>query len=216
MGNNSSKSHSESSSDTSVASRINAAGSINLVATGADKRSNILIQGSDLKVAKDIALAADNQIQLLASRDSSEQHSQNSGHSGSVGIGFQLGGSGSGLMLTVSASGSRGHADGNDVAYRNTHLNAGENVRLSSGGDAAVKGAVVAAKAIDANIGGHLAIESLQDTTHYDSAQQSLGGSVSVGFGMMGGSVSYAKSKVDSDFRSVGEESGLLAGACSN
>jgi filamentous hemagglutinin len=199
-------------SDLAVGSQINAAGSINLVATGADKDSNILIQGSDLKAAKDIALAADKQIQLLASRDSSEQHSQNSGRSGSVGIGFQLGGSGSGLMLTASASGSRGHADGTDVAYRNTPLNAGENVRLSSGGDAAVKGAVVAAKSIDANIGGHLAIESLQDTTHYDSAQQSLGGSVSVGFGMMGGSVSYAKSKIDSDFRSVGEQSGLLAG----
>jgi filamentous hemagglutinin len=212
VGSSSSKSHSVSSSDTSAGSQINAAGSINLVATGADKDSNILIQGSDLKAAKDIALAADKQIQLLASRDSSEQHSQNSGRSGSVGIGFQLGGSGSGLMLTASASGSRGHADGTDVAYRNTHLNAGESVRLSSGGDTALKGAVVAAKSIDANIGGHLAIESLQDATHYDSRQQSLGGSVSVGFGMMGGSVSYARSKIDSDFRSVGEQSGLLAG----
>ena len=212
VGSSSNKSHSESSSDTSVASRIDAAGSINLVATGGDKNSNILIQGSDLKAAKDIALAADNQIQLLASQDRSEQHSQNSGRNGSVGIGLQFGGSGSGLMLNVSASRSRGHADGDSVAYNNSHLNAGENVSLSSGGDATLKGAVVAGKAVSANIGGHLAIESLQDKTHYDSAQQSLGGSVSVGFGVPGGSLSYAKSKVNSDFLSVGEQSGLLAG----
>jgi len=71
---------------------------------------------------------------------------------------------------------------------------------------------VVAGKHIDADIGGQLAIESPQNKTHYDIAQQSLGGTLSVGAGLMGGSANYAKSKVNSDFLSVGEQSGLLAG----
>ncbi|WP_145985807.1 hemagglutinin repeat-containing protein [Aquitalea magnusonii] len=208
VGSSSNKSHSESSSDTSAGSRITAAGSINLVATGAGQDSNILIQGSDLKAAKDIALAADNRIQLQASQDADQQHGKNSGSSGSIGISFGT----SGLMLNASVSKSRGHADGDSVSYNNTHLNAGENVSLSSGGDLALKGAVVAGKQISADAGGNLSIESLQDKNHYDSKQQSVGGSLSVGYGMMGGSISASNSKVNSDFVSVGEQSGILAG----
>jgi len=180
---------------------------------GAGQDSNILIQGSDLKAAQDIALAADHQIQLLASQDSSQQHSNNSGSSGSIGVSFGLGnGAGNGLMLNVSGSKSRGHADGDSIAYNNSHLNAGENISLTSGGDTTLKGAVVAGKHITADIGGQLAIESPRDKTHYDSAQQSFGGTLSVGLGPMGGSANYAKSKVNSDFLSVAEQSGLLAG----
>ena len=86
---------------------------------GAGQDSNILIQGSDLKAAQDIALAADHQIQLLASQDSSQQHSNNSGSSGSIGVSFGLGnGAGNGLMLNVSGSKSRGHAEKRLSLYR--------------------------------------------------------------------------------------------------
>jgi hypothetical protein len=134
--------------------------------------------------------------------------SYNSGSSGSIGISFGTGG----LMVNASASKSRGHADGDSVSYNNSHLNAGENVSLSSGGDLALKGAVVAGKQVSADVGGNLSIESLQDKNHYDSKQQSVGGSLSVGYGMMGGSLSASNSKVNSDFLSVGEQSGILAG----
>ncbi len=208
LGSSHSESHSESSSNTSTGSRINAAGSINLVATGAGQDSNILIQGSDLKAAKDIALAADNRIQLQASQDTEQQHGKNSGSSASIGVSIGS----SGFAVSANASKSRGHADGDSVSYNNTHLNAGENVSLSSGGDLALKGAVVAGKQITADVGGNLSIESLQDKNHYDSKQQSLGGSLSFGTNGIGGSLSYSKSKVNSDFLSVGEQSGLLAG----
>ena len=60
-------------------------------------------------------------------------------------------------------------------------------------------------------MGGDLNIESLQDTSQYDSKQQSLGGSVTVGAGVSG-SISAGKSKIDSDFASVTEQSGIKAG----
>ena len=93
-----------------------------------------------------------------------------------------------------------------------THLNAGDSISLSSGGDTTLKGAVVAAPSVQAKVGGHLSIESLQDQDHYDSKQNSLGGSLTFGAGMMGGSLSMSQSKINSDYLSVGEQSGILAG----
>jgi len=86
--------------------RINAAGSISLVAMSAGQGRNILIQGRDLKAAQDIALAADHQIQLLASQGSSQQHSNNSGISGGIGVRLCFG-HGAGNDLTLNLSGSK-------------------------------------------------------------------------------------------------------------
>ncbi|EJM99203.1 hypothetical protein PMI40_03737, partial [Herbaspirillum sp. YR522] len=56
-------------------------------------------------------------------------------------------------------------------------------------------------------------IGSLQDTSYYKSQQQSLVGSVSVGRGRgFSGSVSASQSKVDANYASVGEQSGINAG----
>ncbi|WP_199103400.1 hemagglutinin repeat-containing protein [Aquitalea sp. ASV11] len=208
VGSSSNKSHRESSSDTSAASRVQAAGNLSLHASGAGQDSNILIQGSDLTATKAISLNADNRIQLQASQDSDQQHSSNSGRSGSIGISFGT----DGMLFSASASKNRGHADGDSTRYHNSHLNAGDNISLSSGGDTTLKGAVVAAPSVQAKVGGHLTIESLQDQDHYDSKQNSLGGSLSIGYGMMGGSLSMSQSKINSDYLSVGEQSGILAG----
>jgi hypothetical protein len=58
-----------------------------------------------------------------------------------------------------------------------------------------------------------LNIASLQDTSTYTSEQKSMGGSLSVGYGKMSGSVSASKSNIDSNFNSVGEQSGIKAGS---
>lgn len=62
-------------------------------------------------------------------------------------------------------------------------------------------------------IGGNLHIESLQDTSVYASKQQSIGGSISVGAGMVGASVNVGNSKMQSNYASVTEQSGIKAGA---
>ncbi len=64
-------------------------------------------------------------------------------------------------------------------------------------------------KQVVANVGGDLNIESLQDTSTYHSKDQSIGGSVTVGFGFSG---SASQQKIDSDFASVTEQSGIKAG----
>ena len=65
--------------------------------------------------------------------------------------------------------------------------------------------------AVKADIGGNLDIESLQDTSVYKSKNQSIGGSVTVGAGFSA-SLNVGQQKIDSDFASVTEQSGIKAG----
>ncbi len=127
---------------------------------------------------------------------------------GSVGISWGT----DGLLLNVGASGGRGKSNGQDSTFTNTQIQAGNTATLSSGGDTTLKGAVVAANTVKATVGGNLNIESLQDTSTYASSQQSIGGSVSIGYGNMRGSFNAAASKINSDFASVIETSGIKTG----
>ncbi|MCA3176214.1 MAG: hemagglutinin repeat-containing protein, partial [Burkholderiales bacterium] len=107
---------------------------------------------------------------------------------------------------TASTSRGRGNADGKDVTWSNTHLKAGEQILLSSGGDTTLKGAVVQAPRIDAQVGGNLLIQSLQDTSTYTSQQKSSGGSITVGTTGVSGSVNAGKSNINSQYTSVTEQ----------
>ncbi|MDI6748535.1 MAG: hemagglutinin repeat-containing protein, partial [Rhodocyclaceae bacterium] len=98
-------------------------------------------------------------------------------------------------------------------------VGAGGTATLASGGDTALKDAVVSGQQVVATVGGDLKIASLQDTSSYQSKQQSAGGSLSLcipplcgGAAPVSGSVSAGNSKIDSDYRSVDEQSGIKAG----
>src|SRR5690606_14332045 len=150
------------------------------------------VQGSQIQAAKDIALIADNQINLQAAASTSDQTTTSSSRSGSIGVSFGT----SGFLVNAGASKSRGNADGNDVTWTNTHVEAGNTLTIQSGGDTTLKGAVAKAEQVKADIGGDLTIESLQDTSHYTSRQKSAGGSISVGVGKIGGSIHASKSNI--------------------
>lgn len=76
-----------------------------------------------------------------------------------------------GLLFTASASGGRGKADGTDVNWINTHVDAGNQLKIQSGGDTSLKGAAATSKQVVAHVGGNLNIESLPDTSTFDSKQ---------------------------------------------
>ncbi|MEJ7932639.1 hemagglutinin repeat-containing protein, partial [Ramlibacter sp. AN1015] len=85
-------------------------------------------------------------------------------------------------------------------------------VVMRSGRDTTLQGAVVKAPTVVADVARDLNLESLQDTSTYTSRQRSAGGSVSVGYGQMGGSLSANASNIDSTYASVAEQSGIKAG----
>nr|WP_256497826.1 hemagglutinin repeat-containing protein [Herbaspirillum sp. WGmk3] len=212
IGGNSSNSRSEQSSKTVRGSVVAAAGNVNIKAQGGGKDSSILVQGSDVKAGVNATLQAQNEIRLLADQNTSAQNSSNQSKSGSVG--FSIGTDG--FLVNANASGSRGRDDGSDVEQVNTHVDAGNKVELRSGTDTTLRGAVVAGRRveIDAGTSGHgdLNIESLQDSSNAKSKQQGFGASVSVGAGKMNGSINLSRSRVEGEFASVNEQSGVRAG----
>ncbi|MDQ5918608.1 MAG: filamentous hemagglutinin, partial [Pseudomonadota bacterium] len=208
IGGSKSSSKTTQTSDTAAASNLTAGRDINIAATGAGKNSDLTIQGSKATAIRDIALTADDEIRLLAAANTAGQKSTNKNSSGSVGISFGT----DGLLFNVGASAGRGKADGDDLTHTNTHVEAGNKLTLDSGGNTTLKGAVAKGEQVAAKVGGDLDIESRQDTSTYDSQQKSLGGSISVGYGRMSGSVSASSSKIESDYRSVTEQSAIRAG----
>jgi filamentous hemagglutinin len=212
VGSSSSQSKQQSSADTAKGSKVNAGGNVTITATatGAGKDSDITVRGSNIEAGKATSLKADDQVNLLAASNTTSESSSNQSKSGSVGVAMQLGNGGGGMGVTASASKATGQGAGNGVTYTNTQV-AGNTVNIESGGDTTLKGAVVKASQVTANVGGNLSIESLQDTNQYKESSKSAGGSIMAGTGVSG-SVNLAKSSINSNYQSVGEQSAIRAG----
>jgi filamentous hemagglutinin len=217
LGTSKSESSTTQSSSTAVGSQVKAGGDVTIVATGGGAGSNITSIGSDISGGGNVTLVADNKINILAAENTSSQHSSNSSSGASIGVTYSMGGAQNGFSLELAANRANGKADGESTTYANSHVSAGNTVNLQSGGDTNIKGGVVSAVNVVANIGGDLNVQSLQDKVVYDSKQKSAGVSVSVcippacyGASTVSGSLSRAA--VNGDFLSVGEQSGIKAG----
>jgi len=196
-------------------SEVMAGGDITISATGADQHSDANVVGSNIRAGDNISIKADDQINLLAAKNTDTLNSKNKNSSASVGISIGS----NGLAITASASKGKGKANGTDMSWTETIIEAGNKVNLESGTDTKIIGAQVRGEQVVADVGtsgdGNLTIQSLQDTSTYKSKQKSAGISVSIpiGAGMAGGSISSSKSKIKSDYASVDEQSGIFAGA---
>ncbi len=215
VGSSKSDSQSKQTASTAVGSNVTAGGNVAIIATGAGQDSNINVIGSNITAGQNALLKADGDINLQAAQSSSDQHSNSSSSSAAVGIAATYGSNGFAFGITANAAGSRGNADGSDVTNVNTHVTAGNNLILESGHDTNLIGAVASANQVLANVGtsgsGNLNITSLQDTSNYNSKDQNIGGSVTIGYGASG-SFNAGQSKVNGDYASVGEQSGIKAG----
>ena len=231
IGSSKSSSETKQTSTSAASSHLTAGGDINITAVrprieyGAGSEhvegqcayaGDINVIGSQIKANDDVTLKADNQINLLAAQNVDTLKSKNKGSSASLGVSFGT----DGLLFTAGASGSKGKTKGNGSTWTETVVQggnqAGDTVKLESGTDTNLIGAQVIGNQVIANVGtsgqGNLNIQSLQDTNQYKDKQQSIGGSISVGAGKMGGSFSYSDSKTKSNYASVNEQSGIMAG----
>ncbi|MCW3482194.1 hemagglutinin repeat-containing protein [Neisseriaceae bacterium JH1-16] len=211
IGATNSQSSTTSQALTTSGSSLAAGHDLTIIASGAGQNSYINISGSSLQAGHDLSLMADNQINLGAAQDSSSLQSKNSGSGWGVGVAASVGSNGVGFGITVNASTSKGHATGNGTQQQYTNVDAGNTLTLKSGGDTTLKGASASGKQIIADVGGNLDIESLQDTSQYDSKQMSASGSVTIGFGASA-SGSYNQQSMKSDYASVTQQAGLKAG----
>ncbi|WP_412548626.1 hemagglutinin repeat-containing protein [Pseudomonas sp. MWU13-2105] len=217
LGASKNQSNSEQNGNTAAGSTVAAGGDVSIVSSGGARSNDLTVQGSQVTAGRDALLKADGNILLVGAQNTMEQHSTNKGSNASIGIGISFGGTKNGISFNASASQSRGNADGNDLVWSNTHIDAGNQVSLVSGKDTNVRGAVVSANTVKAEVGGNLNIESQQDTSTFASEQKSMGAGISLCIppicaGMSSASFSSSNTKQKSNFASVIEQSGIRAG----
>jgi len=192
-------------------STVAAGGNTSVSAFGAQENSNITIQASKVSAGNKLALNAEHDINMLGGEHTDEQHSKRSSASYGAGLAIEFGKNGAAFGVTANAAGSRGKSDGRDVAQAMSHVSGGQQVQFNSGHDSTIDGAVVSGKQVSATVGNNLNIASRQDTSTYNSKDQSLGGNLTVGLGFSG-SANASYSRVKADFASVGQQSGIEAG----
>uniref|UniRef100_UPI00197E6F4E hemagglutinin repeat-containing protein n=1 Tax=Rahnella sp. CJA17(1/100) TaxID=2508951 RepID=UPI00197E6F4E len=213
IGASKSKSTSELEQNQVTGSTITGGRNVAIVSTGANGQSgDITITGSGVTGNK-VTLAAQNDLLLQAATNNSKQTSKDSSNGWSVGAHISLGKE-TGIGVQGNGYAAKGSSDGETTEYVNTRVNAKDNLMLSSGRDTVLSGAQALGDKITANIGRDLTLTSQQDTDDYQSKQQSISGGFSFTFGSMTGSasLSMSKSKTQSEYASVGDQSGLFAG----
>ncbi|HCV65646.1 MAG TPA: filamentous hemagglutinin [Serratia sp.] len=194
-------------------SNLTAGGDATLVATGSKGTSGDLhVSGSGITGNK-VTLAAKNDLLLDAAGNNRDQTSKNNSSGWNAGVHISLGQE-TGIGASASGYQSKGATDGKSTEYVNTRVNARDELSLSSGRDTTLSGAQALGDKIKVDAGRDLSISSLQDTDDYHSWQKDVSGGASFTFGSMSGSASLSMSqtKIDSEYASVGDQSGLFAG----
>ncbi|MCW3156333.1 hemagglutinin repeat-containing protein [Achromobacter spanius] len=217
LGTSKSSSTTDRSSSSAFGSTVAAGKDLAIVAQGAGKDSDITVTGSNLSAGNNAMLKAEGDIVLQAARNAFEQKTDSKSSSASIGIGYSTGGQQNGFTLELGASVGRGKANGRDESWTNSNITAGNVLAIQSGGDTTLKGAAGKADQIIASVGGNLLLESLQDSSKYDSKNKSAGFGVSLCippycYGSSSAWANAGAGKMNSDFKTVIEQTGLWAG----
>ena len=215
IGSSSSQSNSTTTSNTSAGSTVKAGGNVTIKTTGqAEGEGNLTVKGSNVSAAKDVAFSAAKDVNIVASADTESNRSSNKSSSTSVGVSVGIGSGGAGLSLDIAASRGKGQSNSDSTTFNNSHVSAGNAVNITSGADTNVVGGTIKANQVNANVGGNLNVESLQDKATSQASQKTTGIAVSIPIVGSGGSASFSQNKQNSDsnYASVNEQSGIKAG----
>lgn len=201
----SSQSRSESNSTTTVAnaSKVKASGDVNVTST----KKDINITGSNVE-GKDVTLNAKENLNITASKNTNKTEQNSKSSSASVGASLELG---KGPSYSISGSMSKGEVSANGTTYNESTVTANKDLSFASGNDTNIKGGMLSGEKVTGNVGGDLNIESKQDSNSYKETNKSVG--VSIGLGSnkaVSGSASIGK--IDSNYKSVTDQSGIYAG----
>ena len=201
----SSQSRSESKSTTVIAnaSEVKAGGDINVTST----KKDINITGSNVE-GKNVTLNAKENLNITASETTNKLEQNSKSSSASVGASLELG---KGPSYSISGSMSKGEVSANGTTYNESAVTANKDLSFTSGKDTNIKGGKLSGEKVTGNVGGGLNIESKQDSNSYKENNKSVG--ISVGLGSnkaISGSASVGK--IDSNYKSVTDQSGIYAG----
>ena len=217
----------EGLADISVGSRINAK-DINLLARGDDNQKanekgerqlgSINLTHTDLTSRDEQGKRIqDGHITLTGNKlniQAGENHTQFKGRNQSVGVEVGMAatvGAQTGVGVYARVGGSSGKEDGESKTYQASHLEA-QTVTLNSQGDTNLIGSQVAGNKVNANVGGKLNIESLQDEERFKTKSSGGGLEVEFGFGNNWSLSGYGNaSKGTTHRKQVNEQAGIFA-----
>ncbi|SDZ43171.1 filamentous hemagglutinin [Variovorax sp. YR266] len=214
---NTSQGTSVTTNTTAVGSSVTGANNVNIVATGAGAGSNIHAVGSTIAAGNTVNLAADNDILLEASKNTSLTVGQNSSHGSSVGVTFGAGAQ-TGFSIQLGVQNGKGSDNQNETTYNVTQVSGGNAVNVSSGRNLTLNGGTIEGNRVKVDVGGDLNITTLQDVSVGQSRQSSNGFGVSlcippICYGAVAtASGNTASAKADGVFISPSTQSGIKAG----
>jgi filamentous hemagglutinin len=178
--------------------------------------SDINMVGAKLQ-AQNIALEAAKNVNLTAAQNTAEIQSRNNSSSAGIGVTFGFGEQ-TGISFQIGANNAKGRADGSETTYDNTQITATNNLSVKSGSDTNLIGAQLAGKTVEMDVGGKLNIETLQDSSSYESKQTTGGFGLSLCippfcYGTtVSGNLSASKQEIDHNYLSAVGQSGIAAG----
>ena len=191
-------------------SQVLAQNTVTVQATGGGADSDMTVIGSDIAGKKGTTLVAEDAITLAGAAQTYKERSKNSSAGGKIGVSAGYENGSAALGITVGASLGKGHGNGDQIHYENTHVGDRDSrTVMQSGGVTSLKGAQVAGSQVVLRA-SDLSIESLQDTSTFEGKQLNAQGEVTIGYGASG-SGSASKSKISADYASVNELSGIFA-----
>ncbi|MGS3448434.1 hemagglutinin repeat-containing protein [Klebsiella electrica] len=178
------------------------------------REGDLTAVGSQLKAGNDVALSASRDITLQSAQNTQLLEGKNDSHGGTVGVGIGVGSGGWGISVSASANKGKGSESGTGTTHSETTVDAGHNLKITSGRDTTLTGAQVSGDTVIAGIGRNLTLTSEQDSDRYDSKQQNASAGGSFTFGSMSGSasVNLGQDRMHSNYDSVVEQTGIFAG----
>ena len=106
---------------------------------------------------------------------------------------------------------SKGEVSANGTTFNESNVTANKDLSFASGNDTNIKGGKLSGEKVTGNVSGGLNIESKQDSNSYKESNKSAGASIGLGSNKaVSGSASV--SKIDSNYESVTDQSGIYAG----
>ncbi|MEE6040078.1 colicin E3/pyocin S6 family cytotoxin, partial [Avibacterium paragallinarum] len=151
-----------------------------------------------------------NNIQLDAGKSHIKEKMRGQNVGVEVGM-FAQAGPQTGVGVYATVGGGSQKMDAERTTYHNSHLDS-EQITFNTQNNLTLQGATAKASRIDANVGGKLHIESLQDMQTLKSKSSQAGLSVSISFGnAWGANLGLSADRASENYRQVSEQSGLFA-----
>ena len=188
---------------------LTAGGQVNVTA----REGDLHIKGSTID-ANEISLAAAKAVDIVAAENRSRTDGKSSSSSYGAGVVVDFGTKGVVGGAYAEASKAKGKTNTDATSYTASEITAADKLNIRSGKDTNIIGSKVSGNKVEADVGGNLNIESLQEQSSY--ASKSTSGGVSMTYSPLGGvtgNVSASSNRLDNNYKSVTEQAGIYAGS---